>query len=438
MQPDMGALGSWNRSWVQPGGQIHGFHNHTVWGGNPYRWLGFTSGHSTWASPFFAALARALATRPDARGLELLRRLLTFQTGAFQADGNYAHIGFQVGESLKFGLIHNAITNVSLCQTGLLAREQLGGELLDPIGDAFLRNVANRSRPDANGTCNQEYARIWSRLLFQELFDDRQFYDELPEDIDFMLSHFHVAGVPGAECEGTLRQLCRQVVRSSWVDAAGNRRFHRLWHGGPGTWRRIRTPMLISGMGDTLEGIQSCHERTGDEELGAFVGECDRTYAVYQHPAGFFVPATGWQSEVDVAPSSAWHAHDLRSLVRRFEPSAGFWDAFFRPYRRTAVLLGDQCLWVERDHHWAILDYLTQDVFSLAGRKDEPRFGRDMGWVGGERALPLHVPFPKAPKFLKADEEIRLIDGGGGETDVGMDVRSIASVPYRGEAPPAP
>ena len=55
--PNVAALGNWLHSWVQPNGAIHGFHNHPVWGVNPYRLADFTAGHTTWASPFLAGLA---------------------------------------------------------------------------------------------------------------------------------------------------------------------------------------------------------------------------------------------------------------------------------------------------------------------------------------------------------------------------------------------
>ncbi len=38
-RPNIGKLGQWLMSWVQPNGSIHGFHNHPVWGDNPFRYL---------------------------------------------------------------------------------------------------------------------------------------------------------------------------------------------------------------------------------------------------------------------------------------------------------------------------------------------------------------------------------------------------------------
>ncbi len=456
-------LGNWIRSWTQPDGAIHGFHNHSVWGGNPYRWNDWTCGHSTWASPFLAGLALALRQRMNPDGLTLLERLIDFQTRSFQPDGNYRHIGFQVGETLKSGLIHNAIANASLAAAAWHGREFLRPGLLDQIRRAFDQNTAWHGRASASGTCNQEYARVWGKLLYQRAFDSRRWYDELPADLDLLIKHFHVGGFPDGDCEATWRasadhravepaeyyglmilplvmafetygerryldhakRLCRHVVRSAWADRNGATRLHRLWYARDSIWQRMREPMLIAGMGDTLEGISACLRHEHDEEMAAFLAQCDATYARYQNPRGYFASATGWQSEVDIAPSTAWHAHDFRYLVGRHPIDDTFWTTFFAPYERTSVLLGDQCYWIERGAHWSIADYFWQDVFCLIGRKDEKVFGRDMAWIPSERALPQRFKFPNPPQFLKDDNAIRLIDGDWAE----LDVTSIASVP---------
>ncbi len=463
MIPNTAMLGNWIRSWVQPDGAIHGFHNHSVWGGNPYRWNDWTCGHSTWASPFIAGLADALRQRGHPDGQALLERLIGFQVESFQPDGNYRHIGFQVGETLKFGLIHNAIANASLALAAWRGRDFLPGALLDRVRTAFDRNTTWHWRASADGTCNQEYARIWGKLLYQRAFDSRRWRDELPADLDLMIEHFHAGGFPDAGCEATWRatsdhsavepaeyyglmilplvlayetygeprylehagRLCRHVAHSAWTDRAGAARFHRLWFQRDGQWQRMREPMLIAGMGDTLEGIQAYLRHQPDEALSAFLARCDATYACYQNPRGYFASATGWHSEADVAPSSAWHAHDFRYLVSRQPVGAGFWEEFFAPAERTSVLLGEQCLWVERGAHWAIADYFWQDMFTLLGRKDEAVFGRDYSWVPTERKLPARFDFPDLPQFLKDDEAIRLVRGDRAE----LDITSIAGLP---------
>ena len=63
-QPDAASLGNWIRSWVQDDG-----------------------------------IADAVSMHPDPRAVALLRRLVRFQTGSFQDNGYYAHIGFQVRHS---------------------------------------------------------------------------------------------------------------------------------------------------------------------------------------------------------------------------------------------------------------------------------------------------------------------------------------------------
>jgi hypothetical protein len=177
--------------------------------------------------------------------------------------------------------------------------------------------------------------------------------------------------------------------------------------------------MLVSGMGDTLEGIADCCRHEPDAELEDFVARCVATYAACQHPAGFFVPATGWHSEADIAPSSAWHAHDFRCLVRHAQVDAAFWDGFFAPYARTAVLLGDQCFWVERGPHWAITDYMWQDLYKLRGRKDREMFGRQFAdWMRDAPHLPADQQFPGIPEFVKTDDAVYLATGDPDGMDI--------------------
>ncbi|MNH90084.1 hypothetical protein D3C73_426170 [compost metagenome] len=140
--------------------------------------------------------------------------------------------------------------------------------------------------------------------------------------------------------------------------------------------------------------------------------------------------ATGWQSEVDIAPSSAWHTHDFYYLLHRYGVDASTVESLNGTYDKVSVLLGDQCMWVEMGEHWTITDYFWQDVFKLLGRKDERTFGRDMDWVGGKNALPAHYSLPKRPIFIKTDEGIYLKPDSMDESE--LDITCIASLPYLG------
>lgn len=471
VRPNVAALGNWIHSWVQPNGAIHGFHNHPVWGVNPYRLADFTAGHTTWSSPFLAGLAEAIAQRPDPRAKALLERLVHFQSTTFLPDGQYDHIGFNAGEICKRGLIHNAVPNLSLGLTALYARDWLSPKLLDQIRAAIIRNMeigclpyGKNGRPDAGAVANQDYARIWGKLLFTKAFDDKRWYDSTREDIEYMIKSFHIGGIPDADSAGTLRilgikdilepseyyglmicplllaaeiygeerylveagKMCRHVARSQWIDERGFTRCHRMWFYHAGRWHLNKGPMLIGGMGDSLEGIQRYVRLRPDAELEAFLAACDRTYAGYQHPRGFLVSGTGWQSEIDVCPSTGWQSHDFRHLVHRHGIDANFWDAFFAPDQRTSVLLGDQCVWIEQNQHWVIGDYLWQPVFNLVGRKDAVRFGVDMpDWIEGGWHPPKDYKMPDRPVFIKTDDYIKLWTGSWDR----IAVASIAKTP---------
>lgn len=470
-RPNVAALGNWIHSWVQPNGAIHGFHNHPVWGVNPYRLADFTAGHTTWSSPFLAGLAEAIAQRPDPRAKALLERLVHFQATTFQPDGQYDHIGFNAGEICKRGLIHNAVPNLSLGLTALYARDWLPTTILDEVRAAIIRNMevgclpyGKDGRPDSGAVANQDYARIWGKLLFMRAFDDKRWYDSTREDIEYMIKSFHIGGMPDADSAGTLRilgikdilepseyyglmicplllaaeiygeerylieagKMCRHVARSQWIDERGFTRCHRTWFYHGGRWHLNRGPMLIGGMGDTLEGIQRYIRVRPDAELENFLVACDRTYAGYQHDRGFFVSGTGWQSEIDIAPSTGWQSHDFRHLVHRHGVDANFWDAFFTPDHRTSVLVGDQCLWIEKDQHWAIADYLWQPVYNLIGRKDAVRFGVDLpDWIEGGWHAPKDYKMPDRPVFIKTDDYIKLWSGSWDQ----LAVSSVAKLP---------
>jgi hypothetical protein len=455
LRPDAAALGRWLHSWVQPDGAIHGFHNHAVWGGNPFHVGDFTAGHSTFASPLLPGLAHALQERPDARGQELLEQLLAFQSVSFQADGQFEHIGFQVGETLKRGLIHSVVPDAALSETALLLGDRLRPTLRDKIDGAVRRNLAACDRlygPGAHdgSVANQEYCRQWARLLHMEAFQHRTWDDAVLRDLAFLIASLHVRGLPDEQSAGALRVksdanliepaeyyglmihplapaarrygeakyfdaalgLARHVVRSSWADGHGQRRLHRLWQRVDGQWIKIDEPMLIGGMGLTLSAIEALHRLSPDAELARFVTEMDRTYAHYQSPAGFFLAASGWGGEQDIIPSSAWQSHDFYHLLARHGASEEFWDTLFAPDSRVAVVFGQSLMWMETGPHWKLGGYHTAHGLELAGRKDRMRFGIDVpAWIGSGREMPPEYQMPAQPAFLRTDTGIRHLSG---------------------------
>jgi hypothetical protein len=478
-RPNAGKLANWLLSWVQPSGEIHGFHNHSVWGSNPYRWSDFTSGHSTWGSPLMPTIALLLKETRDADLESKLLRMIRFQTTSFQEDGQYDHIGFQIGDSAKFGLIHNGITNVSLGLTLQYGEDYLSEEVKAQISDAMNRNfeAIDRIYPfgvmyaKGRAISNQEYSRIWGKLLHLRSCDKNlERRDELREQLDQMIERFHFRGLPDKDCEASYRYdkdktstepgeyyglligplvlayelfederylnhagaLCRHVARSVWYDSRDNVRMHRVWYNSGSHWVKLDEPMLIAGMGMTLFAMEHYLKHVPDAELSVYLDGCDQTYAAYQNPRGYFASATGWNNEADIAPSTAWHSHDLLYLVARYGTDETFWKEMRDndAGNRTSVLLGNGCMWMERDQHWTITDYFARDQYQLIGRKDEGRFGRDMSWVGGDRILPEHFAFGSKPIFMKTNDGIYLMAGEYEESE--LQLSSVADAPYLG------
>ncbi len=461
LQPDVAALGRWLHSWVQPDGAIHGFHNHSVWGGNPFLVGDFTAGHSTFASPLLPGLARALNRRPDARGQKLLESLVSFQCQSFQADGQFEHIGFQVGETLNRGLIHNMVPCVALSETALLLEDEKNRALRGEIDRAVRRNLEACDQIYGTGAsngsvANQEYCRQWARLAHMEAFKHRESDASVRHDLDFLVANFHVRGLPDEQSAGALRgvgdqnliepaeyyglmihplmlaarrydepkyfdaalSLARHVIRSSWVDQQGQRRLHRLWQRVDGQWIKTDEPMLIGGMGITLSAIEALHRARPDAELARFLEETDRTYAHYQSTAGFFLAASGWGAEQDIIPASAWQSHDLYHLLARHGAGEDFWDTLFTPDTRVAVVFGQSLMWMEAGPHWKLGGYHTAHGLELAGRKDRVRFGIDIpAWIGSGREMPAEYAMPDSPRFLRTDKDIRHL---GGRSDIAV------------------
>ncbi|GAB3536908.1 hypothetical protein GCM10027403_19280 [Arthrobacter tecti] len=472
--PDVAALARWIRTWVGNEGQIRGFHNHSVWGTNPFTFLDFTSGHQAFSAPATAALGEALGRQFDERGLELWRRMMLFQARTVQPDGQYRHIGFQVGESATSGLIHNMVGSI-----GMLEGLRHAGKYLDDgerveIFSAVRANldaceVHGGGRPTAEGTCNQEYARVWVKLLYTELSDDDTFDDQIVADLDELIRLNSLRGVPDEGSVGTFRvardrqqggilepaeyyglmvvplvlaarrygrpdfleearAICRHVARSAWTDERGFTRYHRYWYVAGDRRHLSTTPMLIAGMGLTLRGIEEVLAEGDDAELTAFRDRCLETYAAYQAPAGYFASATGWHTEADVAPSTAWHSHDLLFLIHWAETDETFWDRVFDEPDRQSVLLSDRAYWVEDGVHWCILSPLTAGDLSIYGRKDRDTFARSFfSWTDKEE-LPDELAFPDAPVFFAADDGLYRLDA----PDRPVDITTVGATPFRG------
>ncbi|WP_320774341.1 hypothetical protein [Streptomyces sp. CRN 30] len=472
--PDTAALAGWLRGWVTDAGAVNGFHNHSVWGTNPATFLDFTSGHTTFAGPALGAFAKALAARPDERGLDLLRRLLRYQSTEFQADGQYAHIGFQVGESATRGLIHNAVGSLGMLLALRHARHLLPADEVTAVLAAVRRNldaceVYGGGRPGPDGTCNQEYARVWVKQLYTELADDKTYADQIPEDLAELVRLFHHRGVPDADSTGTFRtvrdrteggilepaeyyglmivplvlghraygapglleearRLCRHVARSAWTDETGATRYHRYWYVKGERTLKSDTPMLIAGMGLTLYGIHEVLAEGPDPELETFTEACLATYARYQTPAGYFASASGWHNEADIAPSTAWHAHDLLFLTARLGADEDFWDRVFASSGRQSVLVSDRAFWAESGVHWCVRSPLTAGDLFYYGRKDRSAFAREFfAWTDRE-PLPEELRYPRVPEFFVADDGIYRVDRSAAPTDI----TAVGPLPYRG------
>ncbi|MFI8946553.1 hypothetical protein ACIGO6_08520 [Streptomyces sp. NPDC053750] len=472
--PDTAALAGWLHSWVTDEGAINGFHNHSVWGTNPATFLDFTSGHTTFAGPAVGAWAQALAAQPDERGIALLRRLLRYQSTETQPDGQYRHIGFQVGESATHGLIHNAVASLGMLLAVRHAGHLLPADEVARVLAAVRRNldaceIYGGGRPGEDGTCNQEYARVWVKQLYTELSDDKTYADEIPEDLAELIRLFHHRGVPDQDSAGTFRtvrdrteggilepaeyyglmivplvlghraqgdpellaearRLCRHVARSAWTDDTGATRFHRYWYVRGDRALKTDTPMLIAGMGLTLYGIHEVLAEGPDAELEAFTEACLATYAGYQTPAGYFASASGWHNEADIAPSTAWHAHDLMFLMARLGPGDAFWDRVTAPYERQSVLVSDRAYWAESGAHWCVRSPLTAGDLHLYGRKDRDTFAREFfAWTDRE-PLPEELRYPDVPEFFVADDGIYRVDRGKAPTDI----TAVGPLPYRG------
>mgnify|MGYP006423263811 CR=1 FL=1 len=453
---DAAALGRWILSWVQASGAIHGFANHSVWGGHPATVGDDWCGHSTFASPLLPALAEAAARQPAPAALERLETAIAFQCESRQADGQFAHVGFQVGERVQRGLVHTVVPAAALCEAVAVAGARLSAPLIERV-ERTVREVLEASESiygeGASGktVANQEAIRLAARLQHMAVFDHAAWDNRVRADLAFLAEHFHVPGVPDGESAGCLRsmpnpdalepaeyygliikplvlagrrygapeyldqamRLARHVVRSAWADPQGRRRVHRTWRRLGGAWTRVCEPMLLAGIGLTLEAIADLLTDRPDAECEAFLTGMERTYARAQSPAGMLLAATGWRGEQDIIPATAWQSHDLLYLLRRHGVPDNFEAAIEAPDPRAAAVLGHHMLWLETDRHWALDGPETLQRLRLRGRKDHPHFELMLSaWVAGGPPDPAMV-MENPPRFFATDD--RIVHVGGRE-----------------------
>ena len=463
-------LGNWMNSWVGNDGSIRGFHNHSVWGDNPYRYGDFTSGHSTFASPFIPGLANGYLKTKDPRALELIKKLVGFQSNSFQENGFFAHIGFQVGEMLNHGLIHNVVPDAALSETALLLKNILDRETLEKIDNAVRKNFEGTNKVYFEGPtakldgltqscCNQDYCRLWARILHMQAFNHHEWDEIVIKGLNFMIDYFHAEGVPEHGCSGTTRnisdkdflepaeyyglmihplvlgfqrygekrfldealKLANHIIKSSWIDPSGMKRMHRNYIKQSGKYICVNEPMLIGGMGITLASIYKLNHILKDERIDKYLTDMDNTYLHYQSERGFFLAATGWYKESDIIPSTAWQSHDFYYLMNKFPIEAAYWDEFFKDDNKFSVVLGKNNYWIENSKQWALKSYYGQLDANISGRKDEDKFYYEIAeWIKG-KTCPDHFSMIDDPKFSRSDNNYHHISGSKNFTTSKLD-----------------
>lgn len=454
-EPDVPRLLRWLGEWVQPSGAIHGYHNHAVWGDHPWRYADRWCGHSTFSAPLLCAWAQALVKVPDVEQLGRLEQMVRWQCAARQPDGQFDHVGYQVGERLRGGLIHNMVPALALVETWALVGKHWSAGLGDTI-DRTVREVLeicgalHGGEVTERSTANQDYARTWVRLRHMAVFEHKEWDERVQVDLDRLMARFHQPGLPDAQSVGVSRStgpgdliepaeyyglmitplqvaasryqredyaaaalgLARHVARSAWTDDRGRRRLHRLWRRWNGDWVASREPMLIAGAGLTLAAIAEVAAAQGDAELGAFGDALLATYAASQTDRGFFQMASGWGGEQDLIPSVAWHTHDAWYLTRCTALPADLWSRVATPCDRVSVVLGDRQCWVENRTHWGLHGYEAMNGFELVGRKDGARFRLDLAdWIEPPDAELRALRMKDRPLFMRTDEAVMQLSG---------------------------
>jgi len=466
--PIIGAkLWKWMLTWWMPGGAIHGFHNHPVWGTNPVRVQNNYSGHTTFASPLLMSAAFLLKNHKNDEVLKKIETSIRFQCSRINND-RFLDIGFEMGSFPCGGLIHNAVPLIMLSETAYILKEKLPEDLLTQIKKTVYSVLCDLEKqyplndPKRQGVSNQEYARIWAMQAYQKAFGQvKEWEDRIPWVLLSKPKTFFVAGLPDQECFGVVRSLndssfiepaeyygliiqpyvlawrqygdkqfldlalgmARYIVRNSWKDQKKCTRFHQSYRKIKDEYIKATEPMLISGMGLTLYAISELNKHLKDPELENFLEQCVDTYATYQHPLGFFVQATGWESEYDIAPSTAWHSHDMLffSSLCADNPEF-FWKETEKKCPQYGLLVGNQNSWFESADRYRIVGRDVQGWSIVGNKKSEKIFIEVPEFVGAKR--PPEETFLDEPRLIYTDKKIYI---KGGPSD--MSIMSIASQP---------
>lgn len=461
-------LWNWISTWWQPNGAIHGFHNHPVWGTNPVRVQNNYSGHSTFATPLLMSAALLMKNHVDEAVLKKIEDSIRFQCARINKN-RFIDIGFEMGSFPCGGLIHNAVPLIMLAETAFILKDKLPDGLLSTIDKTVYQMLCDLEKqyplddPKRQGVSNQEYARIWALQAYQKAFGEvKKWKNKIPWFLFSKPKLFFAPGLPDQESSGIIRslsddsfiepteyyglmiqpyvlafreygdkrflnfalQLARYVVRNSWEDQKECARFHQSYRKIKNHYVKATEPMLIGGMGLTLYAINELNAHLKDPELAKFLEKCIDTYAIYQHPCGFFVQATGWESEYDIAPSTAWQSHDLLFLSslcsKRPEE---FWQHAKNKPPTYGLLIGSQNSWLESTDRYRIIGRDLQG-WSIVGNKKSEKIFMEMPEFVGAKRPPKETSLDE-PSLIYTDEKI-YIKGG----PVGMSIMNISLQPF--------
>ena len=444
-------LWNWLNSWWAEDGAIFGFHNHPVWGMNPVRTQNNYSGNTTFATSLLMAAALLLKdNESEWKGLEQrIERSILFQLERTSPEG-FIDGGFELGEVERVGLIHQVVPIIMILESLYILKDMFSDDLIniakERIGRILLKleDKFPLDNPGKRGVSNQEFARIWALQSYQKLFGKVEAWQQqIPWLLYKKKEGFFVTGLPDQFSSGVVRSLsdndyiepaeyygliiqpyvnayleyrdeaflkcalmlARHVIRSSWVDKNGCRRFHQSYRKIKQKYIRVCEPMCISGMGFTLYALSELNQYYHDNEISTFIQECIETYKYYQHECGFFVSATGWDSEYDIAPSTAWHSHDMlffANIIRN--QLEDFWQETCKKGSTSSILIGNQNAWVEEGSKYKIIGRDQQGWAIVGSKKSDRTFIELPGWANPD-SVPMEMNF-QAPKLIYTDDKI--------------------------------